>query len=331
MLGFIARCDNTGLGIESVDFVRHMHPDKILVAMAKMYGDHPERFASEPDVVYLEKPPDEVELDRFLTGLDTVFCIELPYDWGLLDAARARGIRTILRINYEYLADPLPHQPDLLIAPIDWYQPEGTMILPFPVDRERFRFKRRMRADTFLHVTGRIGRFGRNGTPELLQAIPLVRSDVRFLIYAQTELPAIDDPRVEIRIGDFPDNAVLFEEGDIFVLPRRYGGQSLPMNEALSAGLPVLMSDMRPQNAFVPRELLVSCQSFDELHLDRTVEYAAIDPAAIAAAIDRLAHQDIAPLSDWANRYAQSISWDTLLPQYTSVLRNGHARTSAHA
>jgi hypothetical protein len=303
-----------------------MSPDRILVAMPKVLQDFPERFAGCADVVCLDRRPTAQEADRFVTGLDTLFCIETPYDWSLLARARARQVTTILRINYEYLPDPLTVAPDMLIAPIAWYQPDGAVILPFPVDRARFPFRKRTRAHTFLHVAGSHGESGRNGTSELLEAIPLVRSEVRFVIYSQRPLPRMDDARVDVRIGDFPDNAALYAEGDVCVLPRRYGGQSLPMNEALSVGMPVMMIDMRPQSAFLPKPLLIPYQRLESIRLDRTVESAAIDPAAIAAKIDEWAYRDISAFSEWADAHAQSMSWDTLRPRYEDLCRGGARR-----
>jgi hypothetical protein len=329
MLGFIARCDNTGLGVESLEFVRHMAPDKMLVAVAKVLRDFPERYASCPDVAFLERPPTPEEADRFLDGLDTLFCIELPYDWSLLERARARDVRIVFRINYEYLPDPLPVTPDVMIAPVDWYQPEEAIVLPFPVNRRRFPFKKRTRAHTFLHVTGRQGRFNRNGTKELLEAIPLVRADVRFVIYSQKRLPGpTDDPRIECHVGDVLDNADLYTAGDVFIFPRRYGGQSLGINEAQSVGMPVMTIDMRPQNAFLPPDLLIPYERMEAIELDRRVECAVIDPVAIASKIDEWAHADISHLSEQADRYADSISWETLQPRYEALCR-GRGRTTS--
>ena len=324
MLGFIARCDNTGQGVESVELISHIMPDRTLVALAKLFGDVPERFAACPEVKFLDRFPTPQEADAFLSGLDTLFCIETPYDWSLLETARKKQVKTILRINYEYLPDPLVHCPDTMIAPIDWYQLPGTIVLPFPVNRKRFRFQKRTCAHTFIHVAGHVGLYGRNGTKEFLEAIPLVKSDVKFIIYSQKRLAKIDDPRIEWWIEDFADNSLLYQKGDVMVFPRRYGGQALPLNEALSVGMPVLMTDMRPQNAFLPKELLIPYQKLEEtVCLDRPVECAVIEPACIAERIDQLANRDISALSEWANNYAESISWKRLLPHYLEILRPG--------
>lgn len=325
MLGFIARCDNTGLGLESVDVVRWLKPDRVLVIRgggpAERRQEFPERFASCPSVLFFDRPPTETEIDAFLHGLGTLFFIETPYDWRIVRRAKELGVRTVLRINYECLPDPLPVQPDLMIAPVDWYQSSSTLVLPFPVDRARFPFRRRQIAHTFVHVAGHQGLFGRNGTAELLDAIPTVRADVRFIVYSQQPLNRTTDPRVCFRIGDHPDNAALFREGDVLVFPRRYGGQALAMNEALSSGLPVMMTDMRPQSAFLPGELLIPPLRLEEARIFRPFEIAVVDPGRIAARIDEWANRDIGGLSDKADAYAESISWTSLLPRYLELLR----------
>lgn len=325
MLGFIARCDNTGLGVESHDVVRWLDPDRVLVIRgggpAVRRREFPERFARCPAVTFLDRAPTWEQIDEFLDGLETLFAIETPYDWRIVERANARQVRTILRINYECLPDPVPVQPDLMVAPIDWYQPPSTLLLPFPVDRQRFPFRQRHIAHRFVHMGGNQGLFGRNGTAELLRAIPMVRSDVRFVIYSQKPLEPIDDPRVRFQIGDHVDNADLFREGDVLVFPRRYGGQALAMNEALSTGMPVMMTDMRPQSAFLPHELLIRPTRFEQARILRTVEAAVIDPAAIAARIDEWANRDISRFSELADTYAESISWTVLRPRYLQLLR----------
>jgi len=47
-------------------------------------------------------------------------------------------------------------------------------------------------------------------------------------------------------------------------MPRRYGGACLPMNEALAAGLPVIMTDVDPNNKILPKEWLVSASKKTE-------------------------------------------------------------------
>jgi glycosyltransferase involved in cell wall biosynthesis len=323
MLGFIARCDKTGLGVESVEFVQHMMPEKLLVALPKLHCDMPEQFANHPDVAFLDRFPSPEEADKFLDGLDTLFCIEEPYDWSLLVRAQARKVRTVLRINYEYLPEPTPPGIDVMVAPVDWYQPPGTVILPFPLNRRRFPFRKRTRAHTFVHIGGRLGMHGRNGTKELLQAIPLVKSDVRFIIYSQRKLEIIDDPRIEWHFENVADNSVLFQEGDVMIFPRRYAGQALSVNESLSVGMPVIMTNMRPQNAFLLPELMFPYQSMESIHLERTIEFATLDPVVIAAKIDEFAGKDISGLSGWANRYAETLSWETLMPRYVELLCPG--------
>jgi glycosyltransferase involved in cell wall biosynthesis len=327
MLGFIARCDNTGLGVESADVARWLHPDRVLVVTGggprERRDEFPERFASCPTRILIDRAPTTAQLDELLVGLDTLLFIETPYDWSIVERAKQLGVKTVLRINYECLPEVLPIEPDVMIAPIDWRQPSSVRVLPFPVDRTRFPFRRRHQARTFVHVAGHQGLFGRNGTAELLQAIPLVESDVRFIIYSQNPIEAIDDPRLRLSIADCPDNRAFFAEGDVLVFPRRYGGQALAMNEALSSGMPVMMTDMPPQSSFLPKELLIQPQRFEKARVMRDVDVAVIEPAAIARRIDEWANRDISRFSDWADAYAESISWPTLLPEYVRLLSPG--------
>lgn len=37
------------------------------------------------------------------------------------------------------------------------------------------------------------------------------------------------------------------------ILPRKYAGLCLPMNEALMSGLPVIMTDIEPNNVILPK------------------------------------------------------------------------------
>jgi hypothetical protein len=48
---------------------------------------------------------------------------------------------------------------------------------------------------------------------------------------------AVEDHRVKFDFGDPDDQAELYTDFDALILPQRYGGLCLPMNEALLSGL----------------------------------------------------------------------------------------------
>ena len=50
---------------------------------------------------------------------------------------------------------------------------------------------------------------------------------------------------------------------DAMVLPRRYAGLCLPMNEALMSALPVFMTNISPNNAILPPKWLAESKQID--------------------------------------------------------------------
>ena len=57
-------------------------------------------------------------------------------------------------------------------------------------------------------------------------------------------------------VNDYDNYWEIWEDADVYVSPRKYAGQSLPLNEAMSLGMAVMMTDMEPQNQFLPSSFL---------------------------------------------------------------------------
>lgn len=325
-IGAILRADNCGLGIESQEFVEHFKIEKVLIVDCR-YPLHIERF-KKPSIV--RNPPTGKEIREFLNGLDLVICFETPYNWSVFRTARELGVKSILRINYEWLENPLPDRPDLFISPSLWFYdriPEPKVYLPFPVNREKLPFKKRKIAKTFIHIAGN-GKavYDRNGTELFLQAIKFVRSEnVRFIIKCQRVYykwvfdEFKNDDRVKIEVDDKKNYWEIWDDADVYVSPRRYGGQSLPLNEAMSLGIVPIMSDMSPQNKFLPKKLLIEPDEILPLKIKREIEIATIRPIRIAEKIDELAGQDISYYSELVGKIANEWSWKKLLPKYNKL------------
>ena len=98
-LGLVARADNSGLGIQSWEFARHMNPDKVMVINLDFLANDAEhcnkrafldRYRGE--VTVLNKvTPEPHEIEDFLDGLDLVFAPETFYTWDFVARANARG------------------------------------------------------------------------------------------------------------------------------------------------------------------------------------------------------------------------------------------------
>ena len=314
-IGFIARSDLGGLGIESRAFVKHMKPKKVMVVKLGNYAHYPEEF---PGAVVSDGIPTDAQMDEFLSDIDVLFCIETPYNMRTFDIARKKGIKTVLRINYEWHDETL--HPDLLLNPVDWHSGDvSATFLPFPVDTSHFKFHQRKKAKIFVHIAGHRAAYDRNGTETLLRAIPFVKSDAEFLIYSQLPMPSIDDSRVTIEVKDVRDNKDFYEVGDVFLFPRRYGGQALSVNEALSSGMPVITTDMAPLNGTIPKEWLIPIERMDAVEIKNKVEFATLDPKKVAEKIDSWYDTDIWEFSREARKIAEKISWKKLRKEYQTI------------
>ena len=352
-VAMIGRAENRGLGIQTWEFFRHVRPAKTLLLtlgdLAGGFEAHVARYSEDlqagQELRVEEWHGGEVSdaaIAWLLGDVDVLYTAETPYDYRILEHARAQRVASIVQPNYEFCrwnTEDLP-RPDLFAVPSSWHfedVPGPKVHLPFPVDRDRCAFQLRTRARRFLHVGGRRAHLDRNGTRLVLQAVRHVRArNVEVLVRTQDRVSNARGARV--RHEDAPDYWRLYDGADVLIAPRRYGGQSLPMNEALSCGLPVISLDVEPQRQFLPPASLVPVTRRGHVRTIPTqggpVEFYEPDPRAIARKIEELAANDseVQRLSEAADNFAASISWEALLPrywqafEYAAVLRELQAR-----
>ena len=205
----------------------------------------------------------------------------------------------------------------------------NTKYIPVPINREVCPYREVKQAKTFVHVAGVKLYEDRNGTEIVFKAIPLVQADVKFIIYTQHEIePELmalvqDDPRVEVRSENL-SYGECWAEGDVSILPRRYGGLSLQLNEAMSSGMIPICTDIEPQNTFLHHmSLIATCGSKKVMTRGTEIDCYDVDPADLAAKIDELAilpEESIIELSKFYNDLAESISWEKMTPVYLNLL-----------
>lgn len=345
-LGLIARADNSGLGVQTWEFARHMQPEKTLVIdVGHLYNDttHANKatYCDRYQRATFNKgwTPDRRALRQFLAGLDVVFTAETPYNMELFHIARTMRVRTVLQYNLEFLPhlnDPSLPLPDVFAAPTQWRWGEvgfdNKTILPVPIALDRFPPRTSDPGPRhFLHVVGRPAIFDRNGTPDLLQALRHVTSNIRLTLkcqdrdYLQRMVADAHMPRnvdVIVDSGDVENYWDLYRDGDVFLMPRKYGGLCLPVQEAIGAGMPVVMTDVDPNNTWLPSEWLVSAHHVAQFHAMNRVDVYAPAAQELAALIDRFASDDefFAAAKVKAGELAQGLSWETLKPEYERVL-----------
>lgn len=337
-IGLIARADFTGLGVQTYDFYRHMNPDRVLVidlqhlngqqndlsrypgAKVLHYTPYPDTTQSHPNAI--------AAFNDFLDGLDLVFTCETPYDYHLFREAQRRGVKTVLQYNFELLdhvLEPNLPRPDLFMAPSLWRYNEvpfgNKVFCPVPVDRSRFIPIIKQRADTFVHVGGTPALEDRNGTVTVIEAWRYVESDAKLIVYTQMGRYTTDHPRVEIRRGTILDQLEFYRAGDVMVMPRKFGGLCLPLNEAMSCALPVVMTDLHPQNDFLPAAALVKAWRARQVMTKMMIDVHETESHVLAARIDELVESPtlVRELSEHNDLMAERISWENLKPVYQRI------------
>lgn len=320
-IAFIARADNSGLGTMSWEFANHIPFEKVLVIKNGVYQVFPERFPNAR-VAHKDKISTN-DIDWLLDGVTHLLTIETPYDYLFWKKARDKGVKIVFIPMYECVADRLPIYPDLYICPskLDFdVMPKPKKLLSTPINRNRLPFKQRNKANVFLHNAGHGGITGRNGTSELLAAIPMIKEDVKVIINTQRPIN-YSHPKVEIRVGNFENYWDLWQEGDVFVFPHKFDGLSLPIQEALSVGMPVLSTAIYPFTTWLPQDWFILPEDVVKAKPAlREIDYAIVTPKAIADKIDEWAGKDISKDSIQADTLARRLDWKELKDKYIQMI-----------
>ncbi len=332
---FGARADARGLGIQTLEFARHLRPEKVVVVDMGKHTPLRQELQRFPGGEVLRFGAiAEDEMRRFLAGLDAVYCAETPYDDRLFTFAREMGVRSVLHANFEFLrhlTDPAIPRPDLFLAPSPWQFnrfPQPRALLPFPVARDRLPFRRRESVATFLHVAGPGTVQDRNGTRVLFEALRYLRQPCKVIVRSQVPLPprrATWRPHVEVVVqaADVADYWRIYEGADALVLTRRFGGLCLPLNEAASLGMPMIVTDREPERSVLPPECQVRAPRKRSAPAQSgRMEVLQPDARSLALRMDALVSSPelVARLSDASDAYASSISWDALADRFRAVL-----------
>lgn len=348
-IGLIARADNSGLGMQTWEFYNHLKPHKTLVVdMSGHNGNkqYPERYPER--AVWCKGIPNVGFINEFLADLDVVFVAEAPYNYYLYQRARELGVKTAVQYNYEFFDwFKYPHfpTPDLLIAPSQWnYQKIQAwaddhsvkhVYLHCPINRIKLPYRPRDTFKTFLHVAGRAAAHDRNGTKTVIEASKYLTSDAKILVHFQGQqgighqvthsfddyLAMVNkyDNNLTITQNEYDNYEDVYQNGDILILPRRYGGNCLPMNEALSVGMPVIMPTIDPNTSFLDTTWLVPARKIGEFEPRTTIDIYDVNPQDLARKIDEFANmptEQARAHSEIANTLAEKIDWSVMRSDY---------------
>jgi glycosyltransferase involved in cell wall biosynthesis len=327
-LGVLAYSTKTGLGYQTKSYVKHLNPSKVLeINLSPFNGKQQHNWF--PDAQKVVGYPKDHELREFLSGLDTVLMAETPLNYNLYSIAREMGVRTVNVINWEFfdhIVYPNHPLPDAFIMPSMWYWDDAKAFadahgveiyqIHHPVDRDELPFRGRHTSKP-LHIAGNPAVNDRNGTWDFMAACPDGIVTTQSDDLARHLRMRYRHCNVFTNVADYNE---LYNLGDVLVFPRRYGGNCLPLNEALSTGMPVIMPDISPNNHLLPPEWLVPATCTDSFTPRTKIEMYSVDIDALRAKIEWFRSADMAVESKKADAIAQSISWEVLKPRYLDVL-----------
>lgn len=334
MKGLVARCDSTGLGYQTLALAKMLKPDKILLIDSTPFNSSKQNF-DWYDGFNVDKAmgfPDISIYKQWFQGLTHVLTCETFYNDYAVNHAMRQGIKTYNQLNAEFYSHAVT-PPTKFLMPSYWhlesYQeryPDRVMYLPpplFPNDFKEARDVNFTRWDTprFLHVVGKWASKDRNGTKSLLEALQYTSSEFELVIKSQYPLDFThEDKRIKWDIGNTENQTDLYKDFDALIYPRRYGGLALPMNEALMSGLPVIMTDISPNNRVLPEEWLVQAEVHEYLQTRIMLDVYNADAQDLASKIDWFCNTDLAHEKALAFEIGMSYAADNLKDKYLEVL-----------
>jgi glycosyltransferase involved in cell wall biosynthesis len=288
-----------------------LNPDRILLINSAKFNNnkqYPEWYDGY-NVTMTNGFPTKQEVAIFMDGLNSVLTCETFYHPHFIHLAQRRKVKTLMQYNYEFL-DHL-NKPDMplptyMISPSYWKVDETiakfgndtkVVHIPPPIHLDDFKSVREnnMLRDhkRLLHIGGKAASQDRNGTQTVIDMLRYSKADYELVIRSQSELNInYKDSRLTVEIGNIDSRSEMYNGFDAMVMPRRYAGLCLPMNEALVSGLPVFMTDISPNNQILPSDWLVSSSKVSTLMTRVKLDVYEADVKELAKKIDRYINID---------------------------------------
>jgi glycosyltransferase involved in cell wall biosynthesis len=337
-LGIIARADDRGLGNQTWEACKHLEPARVLVVEPphdKRFTQHLHRYDpyETTHALWTSGRLDEATCRRWLRGLDAVYTAETWYDVRFAEWARSEGVRLVVHANPEFLAPQAAAQPVVWWAPTPWrleHLPPTTRVVPMPVPVCPLGHQPPSDKLRFLHVAGWPTVGDRNGTEIVADAAMRIAFPCEVTIRGQHS--QLGETRRHRRLRrspvrlTFDGNGVadywsLYHDADVIVMPRRFGGLCLPVQEAMSAGLATVMTDCSPNEVWpglrVPARVRGSVRA-----PGGNIPMHDVDPHHLAEVMGELAaNRDlVAELQRQSRQWAEANTWAALRPMWTSEL-----------
>lgn len=357
--GLIVRAEkNRGLGVMGRDMDANLKPDKTAVVVIADYSfpgqeqvvkhqhDQPLDGLEHATVLRWPHPAhplyqfDEREFRSWAAGLDVVVMLETPYDARCLEWLDDMGIQSVLYV----MPEMYPHdkarneawkkQPDVHWYPTSWFPDTGEITFPvgrvmyLPVTPQPFVDLPDVGGPVHLiHVGGKEALGDRNGSRTLPAAVRTTRNTNRanrLTIYSQTtHLPLRQGALTTTWLKGPDDKERMYADAHALVMPRRYGGLCLPVLEALSYGLAVVMTDTSPNNDGHWPIGLIPCERGQRHRMPcGDVQTYDCDQMALAGQISALCGRSgvLQQLMVESRKWAVANSWEARRPAFLEAI-----------
>ena len=339
-LVILARMDNSGLGYQTRNLVRMLNPDRVVAIDFSFYNKFEQHhdWYEEYNTKLVKGFLNDGDVHEILEGAGQVLTAETFYNNRFIDIARAKNVKTLSQINYEFF-EPLSNRnlqlPHKILMPSYWKleeiqgmtAPGQTIYLPPPTFTSDFDEAREVNMSRsgkprFLHVAGKMAAHDRAGTLDLMDSLRYCTADFELVIKVQSGsgLRATDS-RITLDFSAPDDQTELYRDFDAMIQPRRYAGLNLPMNEALASGLPVIMTDISPNNRVLPKQWLVRSHLKSSFKARTRIELYSAEARALAHRIDEFALSDSKPRKEQAYQIAvREYAPESLYARWDEVL-----------
>lgn len=319
---FGARADHRGLSSLTALMYRCLRPEKTVVVNMGTHSPtafHPEAFTGPgvTTVQYDDLLAGDHDYGPFLDGLTHVICFETPYDFGLFRETARRHIHTTLVLMPEldpYQRTPELPRPDVLALPTPWLHDRYPGVPVLPVPCEPFDPE----PGALVVHPGALAMKDRNGTRVVIDASVLTARHLTIRCQAPPEQPW---RHARVEVDDLPDSENLYDGAALVVVPRRYGGLSLVMQEAMAAGLPLLVPSADPYADGQPMTL--ACAPGRVLHAKGgSIPTWDVAASHLAWAVDEVMHDDglLKEMGVASARWAAHNTWSRISWAWESVI-----------
>lgn len=319
-IGLIAQPHRTGIGVQTAEFARHFRIRKVLLTdLTKLHAQNSRNgkqvstvdWFNDYERMTVDGVPTDDQCKWLLEGIDVLFVVETPLNWAIFNYAKMMNVKTVLQYNYEffeYFLRNVPN-PDLFLAPSLWNIEKVKLYgnvkhLPVPIATDRIKRRKIGIPKKFLHVAGHKAYLDRDGTEIIKKSLPFIKN-------MGVEIKVHDQSRTEL--DNYWD---LYDEGDVMLLPRRYGGLSLKLQEAAAAGIPTVVTERDPYAGNPCTIIVPGPYHYDRIKLKGDVESYSASPQKLGELITELSRTDLSEKSEQTYQWAQERSWERMQPEY---------------